>query len=280
MSGSFSELAKAKVNLTLHVIGQRSDGYRLLDSLVVFPELGDLVEVEEASSLSLTLDGPFGQDLGTDADNLVLKAAELIRPQGAGAAIHLTKSLPIASGIGGGSADAAASLRALSRLWDVSLEGVDALSLGADVPVCLDSQTCRMEGIGEVLSKGANLPSFWLVLVNSGAKVSTPSVFKALERKDNAPMSDPPKGMDVSAMCDWLGGNRNDLQAPACLVEPGITGVLAALEDLEGCQLARMSGSGATCFGVFEEQEMALAARGTLAHGHPLWWCVAAPVKG
>ena len=279
MPGSFSELAKAKVNLTLHVTGQQSDGYHLLDSLVVFPELGDLVEVEQASSLSLTLDGPFGQDLGVDADNLVLKAAELIRPKGAGAAIHLTKSLPIASGIGGGSADAAASLRALSRLWGSPLEGVDALSLGADVPVCLKGQTCRMEGIGEALSRVPDLPPFWLVLVNSGAKVSTPSVFKALEKRDNAPMSGFSKGMDVKAMCDWLACNRNDLEAPASLVEPSIVGVLEALRGLEGCHLARMSGSGATCFGIFAEQEQALAARGALAEKHPLWWCVAAPVR-
>ena len=145
------ELARAKVNLALHVTGQRADGYHLLDSLVVFPEIGDRIEVEAAKTLSLTIDGPFAGELGAGGDNLVLRAAERLCPQGRGAAIHLTKSLPVASGIGGGSADAAAALRALSRLWELDVDPELALSLGADVPVCLVSQSQWMRGIGEVL---------------------------------------------------------------------------------------------------------------------------------
>ncbi len=273
------ELARAKVNLSLHVTGRREDGYHLLDSLVVFPEIGDRIEVEAASGLSLTIDGPFAQDLGTGPDNLVLKAAELIRPAGQGAAIHLTKSLPIASGIGGGSADAAAALRALSRLWDVSLDGVDVLSLGADVPVCLASEPMRMEGIGERLTPVSGLPEFWMVLVNPGAKLSTPQVFKALPSVDNPPMSQMPSG-DLAEVTAWLSDQRNDMEGAAVSIAPEVGAVLENLRAKEGCGLARMSGSGATCFAIFEDKEAALAARAALSEAEPLWWCVAAPVQG
>jgi len=236
------ELARAKVNLSLHVTGRRDDGYHLLDSLVVFPEIGDRIEVEPASGLSLTIDGPFAQDLGTGPDNLVLKAAELIRPKGVGAAIHLTKSLPIASGIGGGSADAAAALRALSRLWDVSLDGVDVLSLGADVPVCLASKPTRMEGIGERLNAVSRLPEFWIVLVNPGAKLATPDVFKALRSVDNPAMGKMPSG-DLPQLVAWLADQRNDMETAAVDLAPEIGSVLDKLSVQNGCQLARMSGS-------------------------------------
>ena len=274
---SFSEVARAKVNLTLHVIGQRGDGYHLLDSLVVFPRIGDLIEVEDAKGLSLTIDGPFAQDLGTGEDNLVVRAAEMIRPVGQGAAIHLTKSLPIASGIGGGSADAAAALRALSQLWGVDLEAADVLSLGADVPVCLPSQPVRMEGIGERLTPIDGLPAFWLVLVNPGRPVSTPLVFEGLATKRNSPM-EVPKLDGFGQFITWLKTQRNDLQGPAIALEPSIAEVLTGLERMPGCDLARMSGSGATCFGVFETQEAALSARTALCEQHPTWWSVAAPV--
>ncbi len=273
-----TELARAKVNLTLHVTGQRDDGYHLLDSLVVFPELGDRIEVEHASGLSLTLDGPFAQDLGTGDDNLVIRAAELIRPAGAGAAIHLTKSLPIASGIGGGSADAAATLRALSLLWGVPLDGVDAVSLGADVPVCLVSEATRMSGIGDGLLPVSGIPSFWLVLVNPGVGVSTPSVFQRLADKSNPPMQEMPEG-GFDAWVSWLADQRNDLEAPAVAIEPKVRAVLDALGASDGCALARMSGSGATCFGIFQDQEAALAVRATLSETQPNWWCVAAPLR-
>ncbi len=269
-----TELARAKVNLTLHVTGRRPDGYHLLDSLVVFPELGDLIEVEAASGLSLTIDGPFAQDLGTGADNLVLQAAELIRPNGAGAAIHLTKSLPVASGIGGGSADAAATLRALARLWDVPLEGVDVLSLGADVPVCVGSTAVRMQGIGERLTPFEGLPEFWLVLVNPGVGVPTPAVFGALSDPVNPPMS-----AQSQDFVGWISAQRNDLEPAAISLEPVVGDVLSALKAVRGCQLARMSGSGATCFGLFANEADALAARAGIAEANPLWWCVAAPVK-
>ena len=273
------ELARAKVNLALHITGRRGDGYHLLDSLVVFPEIGDRIEVEAASGLSLTIDGPFAQDLGTGEDNLVLKAAELIRPVGKGAAVHLTKSLPIASGIGGGSADAAATLRALSRLWDVSLDQADVLALGADVPVCLASEPSRMQGIGEDISRISELPEFWIVLVNPGAKVSTPAVFKGLSSVDNAPLRDLPNP-DLPGLIAWLSDQRNDMEAAAISIEPQVGEVLERLNGIDDCAIARMSGSGATCFGIFKTAEAALKARAELANVHPMWWCAAAPVKG
>ena len=272
-----SELARAKVNLTLHVVGQRSDGYHLLDSLVVFPQIGDLIEVEQSSGLSLTIDGPFAQDLGTGEDNLVIRAAEMLLPPGRGAAIHLTKNLPIASGIGGGSADAAATLRAIGRLLDVAPDPKKVSALGADVPVCLSSQTARMSGVGEDLAAVSSLPEFWLLLVNPGRPVSTPDVFGRLAKKQNDPMTSPDLGC-FGDFVDWLDDMRNDLEAPAIEVEPQIATVLSSIRSLPGCALARMSGSGATCYGIFERQEQALNARAALSEAKPMWWCVAAPV--
>jgi 4-diphosphocytidyl-2C-methyl-D-erythritol kinase len=173
MPGGDAELAPAKVNLALHVTGRRPDGYHLLDSLVAFPAIGDRVEAEPAAGLSLTLDGPFARDLGAGPDNLVLRAAQLIRPEGKGAAIRLVKSLPVASGIGGGSSDAAAALRLLARLWEVPLPPAEQLAaLGADVPVCLRAMPQRMQGIGERLTP-VELPPFWIVLANPGFPVAT-----------------------------------------------------------------------------------------------------------
>ena len=274
------ELAPAKVNLTLHVTGRRDDGYHLLDSLVVFPAIGDLLEAEPAADLSLSLGGPFGADLHAGADNLVLRAAELLRPGGGGpgAALRLIKSLPVASGIGGGSADAAASLRLLARLWDRSLpEARSVLGLGADVPVCLAGRSCRMRGIGERIEPVA-LPPFWLVLVNPGVPVATGAVFAGLTSRDNAPMPDLPEFPSVELLAAFLADQRNDLEAPAREVQPRIGTVLDALAALPDCALARMSGSGATCFGLFARDHAALEAAEILRAARPDWWVVAAPV--
>ena len=167
-----SERARAKVNLCLHVRGKRADGYHLLSSLVAFPDTADIVRVGAAESLTLTVDGPFADNAGPVADNLVMRAAAAMRPMGEGAAIYLQKRLPVAAGIGGGSADAAAAIRALSRLWNVPVPGDLALALGADVPVCLAGETAWMSGIGEDVSR-ATVPPFWLVLVNDGTPVPT-----------------------------------------------------------------------------------------------------------
>ena len=236
-----------------------------------------------SAGLSLAIDGPFARDLGSGTDNLVLRAANLFRnePNGdtaPGAALRLTKSLPVASGIGGGSADAAAALRLLARLWDRPLPPAAALvALGADVPVCIARQACRMRGIGEELHPLA-LPSFWLVLVNPGVPVSTPAVFAALVRRDNPPLPDPPTFPDAEALAAWLAARRNDLEPPAAALAPEVRAILDALAAQPGCRLARMSGSGATCFGYFTAPEPALVAADALRARHPAWWITAAPV--
>lgn len=274
-----AELAPAKVNLALHVTGRRGDGYHLLDSLVAFAGIGDRVEAEPAAGLSLAIDGPFARELGAGPDNLVLRAALLLRDGGGdGAALRLTKSLPVASGIGGGSADAAATLRLLARLWDRPLPPPPVLAgLGADVPACVRGRACRMRGIGEALEPVA-LPPFWLVLVNPGVPVATPTVFAALARRDNPPMQEPVAFADADALAGWLACQRNDLEAAATAIAPEIGGVLAALAATPGCRLARMSGSGATCFGFFVDAGPALAAAQILRLGQPAWWVAAAPV--
>jgi 4-diphosphocytidyl-2-C-methyl-D-erythritol kinase len=276
---TLTELAAAKVNLALHVTGRRADGYHLLDSLVVFPRIGDRLEAEPAATLSLTIDGPFARELGSGPDNLVIRAALLAREGGGeGAALRLTKSLPVASGIGGGSADAAATLRLLARLWNRPLPPRAAQAgLGADVPVCVAGTAARMRGIGDELAPVA-LPAFWLVLVNPGVPIPTPAVFAALSCRDNPPMPDPPAFPDAAALASWLATCRNDLEAAALTVAPEIGEVVAAIAARPGCRLARMSGSGATCFGLFTAAEPALAAAEALRAARPAWWTAAAPV--
>jgi len=277
MPGPAAELAPAKVNLALHVTGRRPDGLHLLDSLVVFPRLGDLVEAEPAAALSLAIAGPFARDLGAGPDNLVLRAALLLAP-GRGAALRLTKSLPVAGGIGGGSADAAATLRLLARMWRAPLPAPQAvLALGADLPACLAGWPCRMSGIGERLAPLA-LPPFWIVLANPGVPLATAAVFAGLGSRSNPPMPEPPAFPTPEAAFSWLSARRNDLEAPAIAAAPVISEALAALAAQPGCRLARMSGSGATCFGLFAAETAALAAAAALRRSEPAWWVATAPV--
>ena len=274
------EFAPAKVNLTLHLRGRRADGYHLLDSLAVFPRIGDRLTAEPGPGLSLSLSGPFADGLGADGDNLVLRAAEALaraRAPGRGAALRLEKRLPIAAGIGGGSADAAAALRLLSRLWGVAVPDGLALGLGADVPVCLAGRAARMEGVGERLSCAPRLPGMWVVLVNPGVSVATGRVFAALERREGPPAPPPPQGgfARFADLVDWLGTQRNDLQGAAIACCPAIGEALAALS---AAPLARMSGSGATCFALWPDEGAARADAARLAAARPGWWVAAAPV--
>jgi 4-diphosphocytidyl-2-C-methyl-D-erythritol kinase len=276
-------LARAKVNLYLHITGRRVDGYHLLDSLIVFAETGDEIAVAPAERLSLTIDGLFSAGLGAGPDNLVLRAAHALRAQAgarAGAAIRLTKNLPVASGIGGGSADAAATLDALCGLWNVA-PGRSALlklamSLGADVPVCLDGLPSFVGGVGDELAPARGLPPAWLLLANPGIATPTPAVFKARRGAFSAPArwSEPPR--NFAEFAARLRACGNDLTEAAISVTPAIREVLVALAGLPGCALARLSGSGATCFGLFADEAAASAAEAALRSAQPAWWVKAA----
>jgi 4-diphosphocytidyl-2-C-methyl-D-erythritol kinase len=266
-----SELARAKINLALHVTGRRDDGYHLLDSIVTFANYGDRITVRRAAETSLNISGPFAQALAETGDNIVLRALSLFDPD-IRVQIDLEKNLPVASGMGGGSADAAAVLRAVARLCGVPLPADDqVLRLGADVPVCLMQQPVRMQGIGDVLTP-LDLPELHAVLVNPGVGVATGPVFEALESPDNQAIGvAAPDLTDARGTIAWLKSLRNDLQPDAITQAPVIEDVLAALREA-GADLARMSGSGATCFGLFEDSAAATRAADSLKEEHPRWW--------
>ncbi|MBS7788920.1 4-(cytidine 5'-diphospho)-2-C-methyl-D-erythritol kinase [Roseococcus sp. SDR] len=273
---ALTEAAPAKVNLFLHVTGRRADGYHLLDSLAVFGPAADTLTATRAEALSLTLAGPFGESLAAEPDNLVLRAARALAAEAqvtAGATLHLEKHLPVASGIGGGSADAAAALRLLNRLWRCEL-GEAALAriaapLGADIPVCVASRPARMQGIGEVITPGPALPECGLLLVNPRVPVATPAVFRA-RQGGFSPLAELPVAWpDAEAMVADLARLTNDLEAPALSLCPVIGDVLCALRATPGCLLARMSGSGATCFGIFATPGAAIAAARAMPEA---WW--------
>lgn len=265
-----SQIAKAKINLCLHVTGQRVDGYHLLDSLVVFADFGDQVECFPAEHSSLSIDGPFGAELTAGGDNLIMRAVDILR--GGVAHVRLTKNLPVSSGIGGGSADAAAALRSLSDLWSVELPNDRGLSLGADVPVCLASRATRMQGIGDRLTAVDFLPSMAAVLINSGDAVSTPMIFETLENKENSDIGKLPDGpLTFDGTVSFLSMLRNDLQKPTMNQVPKIERILCALTDT-GAALTRMSGSGATCFGLYDDLTKAKNAAHDLQVKNPDWW--------
>ncbi len=283
------KLAAAKINLSLKVTGRRDDGYHLLDTLVVFTHFGDQVEVHDGANISLDICGPFASGLENDADNLVIKAAHLLKRAAidvgrtvGGAAIILEKHLPVASGIGGGSADAAATLVALLEHWGIEDGGIDlpaiALQLGADVPMCLRSKPLRATGIGEDIQPLA-LPLLAMVLVNPGIGVSTSAIFKSLALAPPEPRPEISPSPSHDALIDWLKFTQNDLQQPAISFAPVVQEVLDQIEGCDDCLLARMSGSGATCFGLFPSMGQAKKAARILGRENPSWWCVASPTK-
>ena len=263
--------APAKLNLALHVVGQREDGYHLLDSLVCLVECGDEISVSKSEGFSFTVSGPFANQVPCDPSNLVIKAAALLGVEG-GVAIHLVKNLPPASGIGGGSSDAAAVIRALTRLLDLPMPTISELTaLGADVPVCMSPDLTRMQGIGEDLDLLGPPPDFGLILVNPRVEVSTPAVFKALPSKTNSGMSQMPAS-DRDQWVDWIGQQRNDLEQPAISLAPIIQDALAALANTSQARVVRMSGSGATCFALYPTREIAVTEAAKLSQQHPEWW--------
>lgn len=276
--------AYAKINLYLHVTGRRADGYHLLDSLVAFADAGDVVSATAADhdTLRLTASGPFADALPPPEDNIVLSAAATLRDRlgvRTGVDIHLEKNLPPASGIGGGSADAAATLKALLRLWGDAASGLKnkalselALRIGADVPVCLAGRATRMSGIGETLSPVDGMPEAGIVLVNPRVPVSTPLVFGARTGAFTPEARLQPFFAGSGALATFLKTTTNDLQEPAIEIAPEIAAVLRALETQQDVLLARMSGSGATCFGLFETPEIAREAAARVASDRPDWW--------
>jgi 4-diphosphocytidyl-2-C-methyl-D-erythritol kinase len=278
-----AEKAPAKVNLTLHVLGRRADGYHEIESLVGFADVGDALTFSSGGALALAVGGPTGPAAGDVADNLVLKAARALAERVADLKLgrfSLSKRLPVAAGLGGGSSDAAAALRLLARANGIARDDPRlmqaAVATGADVPVCLDPRTRRMGGIGEILSDPLDLPRLPAILVNPGVAVSTRDVFAALPPTAPAAQGGRPAG----TLLDEIANGRNDLEAPAIELEPAIAELLAVLGRLPGCRLARMSGSGATCFGLFESTRAATAAGRTLRVGYPGWWVRATVIGG
>jgi 4-diphosphocytidyl-2-C-methyl-D-erythritol kinase len=280
--------ARAKLNLDLRVTGRRPDGYHELDSLVVLAGVHDLVTAAPADALSLAVEGPMAAEVPRGEGNLVLQAARAlaratgVRPH---ARLQLSKVLPVAAGLGGGSADAAAALLALDRLWGLALgaERLRAigLRLGADVPVCLLGRPARMRGIGERLDLLPRLPDLPLLLVNPGVPVATAAVFRALRPEGQRPSREPlPAAWTLSGLAAYLARSRNDLEAPAIALAPAIGGALALLRALPGCLMARMSGSGATCWALFPSAEGLDPAERKLAAERPGWWRWAGIVPG
>lgn len=286
-----SELARAKINLALHVTGRRADGYHLLDSLVTFCDTGDRLDISAAAEDRFSISGRFAAALGDPSDNLVLKARDGLRQRLAAAgiitgpvAIHLEKNLPVASGIGGGSADAAAALHGLMRVWNADLEPQEGhallLSLGADVPMCFAGRPLAARGIGDQISVLPQMPAMALVLGNPLIGVSTPAIFKALERRDNPPVGALPAATDLGDWIDCLAALRNDMEPAATMLVPEIA-TLRAMLDAEGALLSRMSGSGATCFGIFKNGEKAQTAAAALSSARPDWYfCATSTVPG
>ena len=277
-----AEFAPAKVNLTLHVLGRRADGYHEIESLVVFADIGDRLTFLPGAALALDVGGPTAEAAGAAADNLVLKAARALAERVEGLRLGrftLEKRLPVAAGLGGGSSDAAAALRLLARENGLALDDARLLAAaqatGADVPVCVDPRPRMMRGIGELLSDPLVLPALPAVLVNPGVAVPTRDVFAALAAP---PLSSSGQSedfltidADAAALVSILSARRNDLEAPAIKLQAIIADVLVALQD-SGCLLARMSGSGATCFGLFGSAATAAEVAQRMRVVHPQWW--------
>ena len=265
-------VAPAKVNLALHVGGCREDGLHRLASLVAFTEFGDVVGVSDAAGLSLEVCGPFRADVPHDGTNLVLRAAGMLAG-GRGAAISLEKRIPVAAGLGGGSSDAAEVLRQLSRSWNAPLPpGISLMELGADIPACLLGCPAVVEGAGEVVSPVECVPELQLLLVNPGLPLSTKSVFRAFRGSGTPKLEPPGDRCGASEFIAWLAAQRNDLEAVAIGLEPEVGRMLGRIRRLPGCLLSRMSGSGATCFGIFAEMSQVAEAARTLRSECPSWW--------
>lgn len=278
--------APAKVNLALHVTGRAENGYHLLDSLVLFAGVGDTVAATAAREIGLSIGGAFATGVPGGDDNLVMQAALLLasrRGVRLGAKIRLTKNLPHAAGIGGSSSDAAATIRRLADLWGVeplTADDADVLVLGSDVPACLNApKPQRMQGTGEVLSPWGHLPPFALVLVNPRLPLETRAVYAELTSRENPPLEAPPAS-DFASFSAWLSRQRNDLETPARALAPQIDDVLGRLRAQPGVDVARMSGSGPTCYGLCRDLATAKQAARAIQISEQGWWVAPAPALG
>jgi 4-diphosphocytidyl-2-C-methyl-D-erythritol kinase len=276
------ELAPAKINLDLHVTGRRPDGYHELDSLTAFAAFGDRLVLRDHDRLELAVAGPFAGPLAAEPENLVLRAARRLAAMAGrepAVRIMLDKRIPVAAGLGGGSADAAAMLRGLNRLWRLGMTAADlaalAAGLGADVPVCLASRPARMRGIGEQIEPWDDLPALPVLLVNPSLPLATATVFGGLATIGASVPRDWPPPREPDAFLAWLAVGQNDLEAPARRILPQLCAIHATLMAQKGCAVARMSGSGATCFGVFCDTAARDAAAVAIAREQPAWWLAA-----
>jgi 4-diphosphocytidyl-2-C-methyl-D-erythritol kinase len=274
--------APAKINLFLHILGRRPNGYHEMQSLVVFAAFGDDIEAEASNDLFLSVSGKLASAIGTvvSDDNLVIRAAKLLRERAGnpalGARIALRKEIPAGAGLGGGSSDAAATLKLLNSLWKLNLPLAElekiGLTLGADVPVCLRAEPTFVGGIGEQLD-ACNVPPLWLVLAFTGREMPTAPVFKDLKREEWSPTTATVDLTNAEALASTLHETRNDLEAPAKRLQPRISELITDIRHQPGCQLARMSGSGSACFGIFASEIEAFAgAEGLTERGY---WAVA-----
>jgi 4-diphosphocytidyl-2-C-methyl-D-erythritol kinase len=288
MAETFVEAAPAKINLALHVTGRRADGYHLLEMLVAFAALGDELEASAAPKDTLTIGGPFAAGLGNGESNLVLRALAAFRQRWPatlpdGIDLRLAKNLPVAAGLGGGSADAAAALRLFASMSGAEIGFAELLELarplGADVPMCLYSRPAEVRGIGEIVLPITHFPACHVVLANPLVPVVTAEIFRRLEHRDNPGL--PPLGGPLTRPAQlglWLGETRNDLEPPAIALVPSIGDLIARLGAANGCMLARMSGSGATVFGLFGSGAQAHQAAHDLRETWPAFWVAAAPL--
>jgi len=280
---TISRRAPAKINLALHVTGRRADGYHLIESLVVFTRFGDRLDASLAERDEVVASGRYASILPVDGENLVARARDVLRARNAPQDLRpvllaLEKNLPVASGIGGGSSDAAATLRTLSDLWKLPISEAElariGLTLGADLPMCLAARPLVARGIGDELTMVSGFPTLGLVLVNPGVAVSTADVFANLTKRENAALPALPRTVDFHSLRNWLETTRNDLEAAARAIQPTIGSALTAL-DRAGSGFSRMSGSGATCFGLFETGNVAKRAAAAIRTRHPDWFVAA-----
>ena len=271
-------LSRVKVNLYLHIIGKRADGYHNLDSLVAFPEIGDEILVSPSNSINLKITGKSKKELN-EKENLILKAIKLLKNRKMGADIHLIKDTPISAGLGGGSSNAAVTLKLLSKLWNVPLPPINELVLlGADIPVCMDWRLQRMQGIGEKNSFVVSPDSLWIVLLNNGDRVPTSTVFQSVTQNEFSGLVNVPRLNEKNILIKFLKSTRNDLEKSAIKNYPAINDLINSLNLTSGCLVARMSGSGSTCFGLYEKKHEAEKAKKHLFNKFPNAWIKVAKI--